>query len=153
MTVDVSFGNGRHIADLLAEDPIKASKWARSGRTTATSNMLLQANSHLAYGINALAFWTFTLPKLPVVALLVRLFEVRARHLGKVLWSLLAILIIWITMMTIVTFVQCNPVEKNWNPMVPGTCWNPKIYLNLGYFAGCMNNDIPTPASDRLMVV
>jgi hypothetical protein len=42
--------------------------------------------------------------------------------------------------MTIVTFVQCNPVEKNWNPEVPGTCWNPKIYLHMGYFSGCMHS-------------
>ncbi|KAF2787642.1 hypothetical protein K505DRAFT_316339 [Melanomma pulvis-pyrius CBS 109.77] len=119
MTVNVSLGYGRHLTDLLAEDPVKTMKWARS-----------------SYGINAFAFWTFTLPKLPVVALLVRLFEVRNQHLGKILWTLLTILIIWNTLMTIVTFVQCTPVEKNWHPMTPGTCWNPKIYLNLGYFSG-----------------
>jgi hypothetical protein len=32
MTVDVSLGNGRHLADLLAEDPVKAGSWARSGK-------------------------------------------------------------------------------------------------------------------------
>ncbi|OCL05428.1 hypothetical protein AOQ84DRAFT_399564 [Glonium stellatum] len=119
MTVNISMGYGRHLEALLAEDPVKTMKLARS-----------------SYSINAISLWTWTLPKLPVVALLVRLFQVYSNNLSRVLYSLLGFLLLWNSVMTIVTFVQCSPVEKNWNPRVAGTCWNSKIYLGLGYFAG-----------------
>ncbi|KAF2708825.1 hypothetical protein K504DRAFT_380677, partial [Pleomassaria siparia CBS 279.74] len=119
MTSNISMGYGLHLLQLIKEDPINSGK--------------LSPN---AYAITAISLWTFVLPKFPVVALLVRLFSINSRHLGKILYSMVGILAVWNLMMTIVTYVKCNPAKKNWAPATPGTCWDPAIYLNLGYFSG-----------------
>jgi hypothetical protein len=74
LTINVSMGFGRHVVDLLADDPANAVKLARS-----------------SYGLSA---------------------------------------------MTIITVVKCDPVHKNWQPRTPGKCWDPRIYLYMGYFSG-----------------
>ena len=33
-------------------------------------------------------------------------------------------------------WVQCNPVAKNWQPMLPGTCWNPNVNVIIGIAGG-----------------
>ena len=40
------------------------------------------------------------------------------------------------TVVAITNYVQCNPVQKNWNPAIPGTCWKPSVQLSLTYFRG-----------------
>jgi hypothetical protein len=119
LTINVSMGFGRHVVDLLADDPANAVKLARS-----------------SYGLTALSLWTFVLPKLPVVALLVRLFTTHSNNFSRILWSSLAFLLAWNSAMTIITFVKCDPVHKNWQPRTPGKCWDPRIYLYMGYFSG-----------------
>jgi len=32
--------------------------------------------------------------------------------------------------------VQCTPIEKLWNPMVPGTCWSLGVQIGMGDFQG-----------------
>ncbi|KAF9878152.1 hypothetical protein CkaCkLH20_04190 [Colletotrichum karsti] len=32
-------------------------------------------------------------------------------------------------------WVQCAPIEKNWHPTLPGTCWDPKVAAYYGVFA------------------
>lgn len=32
---------------------------------------------------------------------------------------------------------QCHPVSKLWNPTSPGHCYDPRIYVKLGYANGC----------------
>ncbi|KAH7382521.1 hypothetical protein DE146DRAFT_230864 [Phaeosphaeria sp. MPI-PUGE-AT-0046c] len=119
LTVNVSMGFGRHVVELVAEDPVNATQLARS-----------------AYGLTALSLWTFVLPKIPVVALLVRLFRTHSNKFSRILWSMLGFLLCWNFVMTIITFVKCDPVEKNWQPRRPGKCWDPRIYLYMGYFSG-----------------
>lgn len=36
---------------------------------------------------------------------------------------------------SITVIVQCSPVEKSWDPMIPGTCW--LDFSNVGYTVGC----------------
>ncbi len=36
---------------------------------------------------------------------------------------------------SITVVVQCSPVEKSWNPTVPGHCWI--NFSNVGYTVGC----------------
>lgn len=31
---------------------------------------------------------------------------------------------------------QCSPVEKQWNPTIPGSCWDPKAWIDIGLFQG-----------------
>lgn len=115
----IHLGYGQHLHQLLEEDPVKATKLAR-----------------LLIILLAVSLWTWTIPKFPVAILLVRLFGRTTPYLAIILYSSLAFLAVWVTILTIVTFVQCNPISKNWNPLLPGECWNPRIYLNMGYFGG-----------------
>jgi hypothetical protein len=121
LSVNVSMGFGQHLLVLLKEDPVTTAKLSVS-----------------SYGLTAFSLWTFVFPKVPVVALIVRLFTTTDKRFGRILWSTLALLFIWITIMTIVTFVKCDPVSKNWAPRTPGRCWNSNIYLSMGYVAGGM---------------
>lgn len=34
------------------------------------------------------------------------------------------------------TNLQCRPLEKLWNINAEGTCWDPNVQLNIGYFQG-----------------
>ena len=36
----------------------------------------------------------------------------------------------------ILLFVQCNPIEKNWNKTMPGRCWKSKVQDDYSVFAG-----------------
>ena len=40
------------------------------------------------------------------------------------------------TIVAITNYVQCQPVQKNWNPAIPGRCWKPSVQLSLTYFRG-----------------
>lgn len=33
-------------------------------------------------------------------------------------------------------WVQCNPIPKNWQPMLEGTCWDPRIIVDIGIALG-----------------
>ncbi|OAA57526.1 hypothetical protein SPI_07185 [Niveomyces insectorum RCEF 264] len=37
---------------------------------------------------------------------------------------------------SLTTNLQCRPLQKLWDPTVPGECWNPNVQLNIGYFQG-----------------
>jgi hypothetical protein len=120
VSVTITMGYGQHLHHLLEEDPIN---------TVALGRLLII--------LQAIGLWTFTLPKLPVVALLVRLFSTKKR-LAIVLYSMVIVLILLVFVMTITTFAQCTPIERNWNPTIKaGRCWDPNINLSLGYLAGC----------------
>lgn len=119
VSVCINRGFGKHFHVLLAEDP---------AATVSLGRLLII--------LQAIGLWTFTLPKLPVAALLVRIFGTRKRIVPIVLYSLVAVQILLASLLTVFTFVQCKPVEKNWNPLLRGTCWNPHVVLNLGYLVG-----------------
>jgi hypothetical protein len=33
-------------------------------------------------------------------------------------------------------FVQCNPIQKNWMPYLPGQCWDSRFNIRYGLFSG-----------------
>lgn len=93
VSVAISFGLGRHLVDLIHEDPI------------AAINLL-----RLLVILQAIGLWTFTCPKLPIAALLVRLFGTR-KVVRITLWSMAAALVVLAIFVTITTFVQCDPID------------------------------------------
>ncbi|KAF4592445.1 integral membrane protein [Ophiocordyceps camponoti-floridani] len=119
ITYCIRLGFGRHLHTLLEADVPETVRLTR----------------HLVI-LEALSLWTWALPKLPVAILLYRIFGKFRRGLGAILYSLVAVLIAIVVVQTVVTFVKCHPISKNWNPTVPGKCWNPDIYTDIGYFAG-----------------
>jgi hypothetical protein len=36
-------------------------------------------------------------------------------------------------------WIKCDPVEKNWKPMVPGTCWDLRVSNGYGFFSGALS--------------
>ena len=86
--------------------------------------------------LQAIGLWTFTLPKLPVAALLIRLFETTTKRLSYVLYSSVGVLLGWAFIVTITTFMQCTPRAAQWNPMVKGTCWDRIVNIDMGYALG-----------------
>ncbi|RCI14041.1 hypothetical protein L249_8039 [Ophiocordyceps polyrhachis-furcata BCC 54312] len=119
ITYCIHLGFGRHLHPLLEADVV--------GTVWLTRHLVI---------LEALSLWTWALPKLPVAILLFRIFGKFKRGLGIILYSLVAFLIAIVVVQTVVTFVKCQPISKNWNPTVPGRCWNTDIYTDIGYFAG-----------------
>lgn len=88
--------------------------------------------------LEALSLWTWSLPKLPVATLLVRLFGgTYKKRLALILYLLVAFLLISVTALTVVTFTQCTPIAKNWDRNTGGTCWDRRVYLTISYFTIC----------------
>lgn len=70
VSVCISKGFGQHLFVLFEADPVSTTKLLR-----------------LLVILQAIGLWTFTLPKLPVAALLIRLFGTHSNHLRLVLYS------------------------------------------------------------------
>ncbi|KAK0717511.1 hypothetical protein B0T26DRAFT_710099 [Lasiosphaeria miniovina] len=50
-------------------------------------------------------------------------------------WFIIATVNILMGLNAIFLWVRCSPVQKTWNPYVPGTCWDPQVYPIFGMFA------------------
>lgn len=54
-------------------------------------------------------------------------------------WGLYAVMV-FATAVIIPTIVsllaQCSPVQKLWDPLLPGSCWSPRTVIDIGYFNG-----------------
>lgn len=119
ISINISYGYGKHIDTFIYGQAV------RIGR--------------LAKIVQAIGVWTFALPKLAVVALLVQLFAT-SRRTTIILYSSTGVLLVISFILTILTFQQCHPIAANWDPAllesVPGAhCWDPNLFVNIGYMA------------------
>ncbi|KAL1968903.1 hypothetical protein VTN77DRAFT_1264 [Rasamsonia byssochlamydoides] len=57
----------------------------------------------------------------------------------RLLWALIVIQVVFNIPPVIVTFVQCQPVSRVWDPFEPGSCWNPAVVEDFGYVQGAVN--------------
>ena len=119
ISINVSYGYGKHIETFTYGQAV------RIGR--------------LAKIVQAIGVWTFALPKLAVVALLVQLFAT-SRRTTIILYSSTGLLLVISFILTILTFQQCHPIAANWNPalletVVGAHCWDPNLFVNIGYLA------------------
>ena len=119
VSVCIHKGFGRHLDVLLEADPVATTKLLR-----------------LLVILQAIGLWTITIPKLPVAALLIRLFETTTKRLRYVLYSSVGALLAWALVVTVTTFVQCTPRAAQWNTTIRGTCWDRNVNLDLGYVLG-----------------
>ncbi|KAL9050033.1 MAG: hypothetical protein Q9162_006883 [Coniocarpon cinnabarinum] len=90
-SVAVSAGAGTHIYDLTPEQQVNANKWV--------------------FILQCLSAWTLAMPKLSVVALLVRVFEPR-RWVSILLYTLAVLGVMLALVTTIVWTQQCKPINK-----------------------------------------
>ncbi|KAK3487188.1 hypothetical protein B0T13DRAFT_521415 [Neurospora crassa] len=114
VTISVSWGNGRHFADLNLEQKENTIKWMMA-----------------AYfpGIETLGF-----PKLAVIALLVRLLVPSRLH-PIVLWSMGTICCLSLTAMVMTLLLQCTPTQALWALTMPHNCLAPELLEGLAYWA------------------
>ncbi|ESA41994.1 hypothetical protein NCU02327 [Neurospora crassa OR74A] len=114
VTISVSWGNGRHFADLNLEQKENTIKWMMA-----------------AYfpGIETLGF-----PKLAVIALLVRLLVPSRLH-TIVLWSMGTICCLSLTAMVMTLLLQCTPTQALWTLTMPHNCLAPELLEGLAYWA------------------
>ena len=60
-------------------------------------------------------------------------------------WGLYAVMV-FVTAVIIPTIVcllvQCSPVQKLWDPLLPGSCWSPQTVIDIGYFNGGKSSNI-----------
>ena len=78
--------------------------------------------------------------KISIALLLMRMMN-RNRPYEVFLWGLIVILFVVNLLLTILTFSQCTPVTYLWDQLNPkvdykGSCWDPHIQRNYGYFQG-----------------
>lgn len=123
VTMQVHYGVGRHAAHIPPPQLVKAVHWI-----WLSTPMSTQA-----------ACWG----KISISLLILRMFT-RNRAYTIFLWTLIFLLFIINIVLAIITFVQCTPASWLWDQLNPtiagyrGTCWNPSIVKNYGYFQGGM---------------
>jgi hypothetical protein len=49
-------------------------------------------------------------------------------------WVIIISMNILFAISPLLHFVACAPIRKSWNPLVPGTCWDPKVYVYYDIF-------------------
>lgn len=114
----VGLGLGRHTAAVLAEP-------GGSGKVLLAAKIQM-----IGYPFNILAF---TLPNVAIAILVNRLLDPRLWR-TRLLYSMAALQVVLALIPCIIVYVQCTPIEKLWNPSLPGHCWDPSILNNITYF-------------------
>ncbi|KAH8660774.1 putative integral membrane protein [Tricladium varicosporioides] len=75
-------------------------------------------------------------------------FALTLLRIGKIkmhvlLWFIIFSVNISLGGSALMSWIQCTPLERNWNFMAEGKCWNPKVYViygvTAGVWSGCMD--------------
>lgn len=68
-------------------------------------------------------------------AFAITLMRISERKTRILLWFIIVSVNIALGGVALIPWLQCRPVDKNWNVLAPGKCWNPKIYSTYGIVA------------------
>ncbi|KAJ5623787.1 hypothetical protein N7510_000096 [Penicillium lagena] len=120
-TVNVSLGYGQH-ADMISPHNI--------------DHILLLNNVDFMFGI-----MSFCLPKLAIVALLDRLFQMKKSH-RVMLWGLTVTVFVVSCITVVIIWTMCDPPEAQWKPELQkqgAKCRNPWILVNYSIFNGSLS--------------
>jgi hypothetical protein len=107
------YGVGRHIFYLQPLEIMNALKY----------------NAH-AQIYNIIAFYFI---KASIVLFLLRLITHLHMAMRYILWVSLGLLTLVNIEAFVVSVAQCQPFAKQYNPLLPGTCWNRDVFQNSGY--------------------
>jgi hypothetical protein len=80
-----------------------------------------------------LSIFSVTWSKTSFQITLLRITEGRTRWF---IWFTIFSINILMGISALFLWIQCNPIRKTWNPMEPGTCWNPAVSIDYGIFSG-----------------
>ncbi|KAI0878085.1 hypothetical protein GGS24DRAFT_509119 [Hypoxylon argillaceum] len=121
VTVGVSYGLGRHQADI--KDPHDLSEAIKYTIIAPVFSIISSTSS-----------------KISILIFLVRLTGLSAKrwHL-YFLWGTCAILIVLNILATVVIVRFCDPPQKQWQPWLPGTCLEPQVQRDIGFFQSAYN--------------
>ena len=119
LTAMVSLGYGGHIWDFPVENFPK---------------LLLYINIAGTFSPTAV-IWSKT-------SFAVTLLRVTEGKMKAFVWFLIVSGNIIMGLTPVFLWVQCKPVEKSWNPFVPGTCWAPEVLVKFNIFSGGMQGPI-----------
>ena len=109
VVTEVSYGLGQHRADLSVE----------------------QYRNFLKYSYldTAQFFIALATCKISICLFLLRLSQFN--KLKRILYGLIAFLVITHLVLFFLNIFQCNPVDKAWNLGVPGQCFSPQMVMNI----------------------
>ena len=76
------------------------------------------------------------LHKISICLFLLRMFGKNKRIWRSGLYSIMAFSIATYLGSVAVIYASCRPVQKSWNPDIPGICWRPRIYIAIAEYNG-----------------
>ncbi|KAF2179279.1 hypothetical protein K469DRAFT_596566 [Zopfia rhizophila CBS 207.26] len=114
ITISVKYGMGKHGTDIPPEDVVPAFKYLFIGEFFTLISI---STSKTSFAVTLLRFTT--------------------RHWQK--WFIWFVIItmnaaLWLT--AILLFLQCTPVQKNWDKKAKGSCWKSKVQDDFSIFTG-----------------
>ncbi|CAN8103136.1 unnamed protein product [Discula destructiva] len=124
VTIEVHYAVGRHAAYIQAPELVKAIQWIWLSAPFSTMSACFGKIS---------------------IALLILRMTTHNRPYTIFLWTLIVLLFAVNLLLTIITFAQCTPASWLWDQFNAaavenkGTCWDPKIQKDYGYFQGAFS--------------
>ncbi|RYC59025.1 hypothetical protein CHU98_g7187 [Xylaria longipes] len=117
VTIAAHWGLGKHQVTLLdkPQNIVYAIKWA----------FIAEGPAILASGFARISFAILLLGITPP-----------ARGKRTFLWSIIALQFVADLAAVIVSYSQCQPLARYWDPSTPGTCWKPTIQQYTGFTQG-----------------
>ncbi|KAK3934691.1 hypothetical protein QBC46DRAFT_299422 [Diplogelasinospora grovesii] len=109
----ISLGFGEHIWDIDAHN---LANIGLLGQLGATVSILAAVWSKTSFGMT-----------------LLRITEKKTK---ATVWFIIVTMNLAMSMSALITWIQCNPVAKGWETMLPGSCWDPKVNAYYGVFSG-----------------
>ena len=88
----------------------------------------------LGYLSGAPVVFAIVWSKTSFAATLLRLVEGR---LKLFVWFIIVSMNLFMTMSIINIWISCQPIEKLYNPSIPGVCWPIQVIVNYATFSGC----------------
>jgi len=81
-----------------------------------------------------LAIFASGLTKISICLFVIRI--PNSKRLVSSLYALIGALVVVNLAYAMILCLQCRPIERLWNPFVPGSCWDKNVYLISGYLQG-----------------
>lgn len=93
--------------------------------TTTTTSVVPPTTSKLFLAMEIVYAWTQCLTKLSVLVTYYRVFDGLSRAAKAVLCALAGFVVVWSCTSTLLFVFTCSPVQKLWQPDIPGQCIYP----------------------------
>ncbi len=110
------------------------------------------AQAMMAAKLNTIAqpfnIWALFFVKASIMTLLLRLQP--GKIYRYILWSTLGLLLSITIASFIITMAQCQPLAKEWNPTLPGTCWPSATFQDAAYILSgtCISSSLHRDNAD-----